>query len=192
MVIIDAVHREGDTPEICRAIRKLKRRHSIIVLTARDAADKIAALDAGADDCLELPCNPHELTARIRALLRRAQAVPGPHSYTVGGMEVDPLRRTVHLGLRSMDLRLREFDLLVELARRPGTVVPRTALRERVWGNTDPGPRSTLETHVCRLRRKLKESGNGTWSIETIKGVGYRLHQAPTEAHALQSPGGTL
>jgi two-component system, OmpR family, alkaline phosphatase synthesis response regulator PhoP len=140
-----------------------------------DADAVIDALDGGADDVLTAPFNPRELRARMAALLRRSHMVREHPRYGVGALEVDPTRRSVLLDNQPVTLREREFDLLLELVSRPGSVVTRADLLRRVWGYDPPIADETLDVHVHRLRKKLGGSGQRNRYIETVTGIGYRF-----------------
>ena len=115
--------------------------------------------------------------ARVKAVLRRTDATAaGGRPIEVGELRVDPRRREAYVGERRLDLRPREFDLLVALARDPGVVLSRDALLENVWGTDFPGETRTVDVHVAELRKKLGQDGP---AIETVRGIGYRLVPPP-------------
>jgi DNA-binding response OmpR family regulator len=173
LVILDLMLPKVDGLEVCREIR----RHSdtpVLMLTARgDDIDAIVGLELGADDYVTKPFNPRALVARVKAILRRTEATNrGGRPIEVGALRVDPRRREATVGDRRLELRAREFDLLVALARDPGVVLTRDALLEDVWGTDFPGETRTVDVHVAEVRKKLAEDGP---QIETLRGVGYRL-----------------
>ncbi|MFW6331109.1 MAG: response regulator transcription factor [Gemmatimonadota bacterium] len=160
--------------EVLRSIRKARRPTLALMLTVRHhEADVVEGLDAGADDYLGKPFSVGELTARVRALLRRrAPAGDGPLEF--GGIRVDRERRRVTVGDQSLDLTAREFDLLAYLIRQPHRVVPRNELLDRVWAvDFDPGT-NVIDVHVSNLRRKLNRSRPDA-RIRTERGVGFAL-----------------
>jgi two-component system OmpR family response regulator len=144
----------------------------ILILTARDAIeDRVAGLDAGADDYLLKPFEPSELEARIRALLRRAQGDASP-VVTIGSLSIDAARAVVMVGDRTLDLRRREWTVLERLVARVGKVVAKDRLAGEIFGFDEPVGPNAVEVYVARLRRKLGPDGP---EIRTIRGLGYML-----------------
>ncbi len=179
LVVLDLMMPELDGMEVTREIRR-RGETPILMLTARgEDIDRIIGLELGADDYLPKPFNPRELVARVKAILRRTDpTVRGSRPMEVGDLRVDPRRREATLGGRRLDLRPREFDLLVALARDPGVVWTRDDLLDGVWGTDFPGETRTVDVHVSALRARLGPSGP---SIEAVKGVGYRLVPPPRD-----------
>jgi DNA-binding response OmpR family regulator len=176
LVVLDIMLPNVDGLTICREIRK-QSQVPIIMLTARDEiTDKVVGLELGADDYLTKPFHPQELVARTKALLRRAKLEPDqPKLVRAGQLEVDLERHEVrHAGGR-IQLRPKEFDLLVLLARHPGRVFQRSELLDLVWGYDFPGYTRTVDVHVQQLRDKLAKGGVGDPAITTVWGVGYKL-----------------
>ncbi|MCU0475909.1 MAG: response regulator transcription factor [Anaerolineae bacterium] len=175
LVILDLMLPGMDGLEICRKVRAVSE-VPIIMLTARsDDIDKIVGLELGADDYLTKPFNPRELLARVKAILRRLNrdSVPTAEAaVTVGNLTIHPERRLVEVGDRSVDLRMKEFDLLLLLARNIGKVFTREHLLEVVWGYDFAGETRTVDVHIAHLRHKLKGM---TPTIETVWGYGYKL-----------------
>ncbi len=180
LVVLDLMMPELDGMEVTREIRR-RGETPILMLTARgEDIDRIIGLELGADDYLPKPFNPRELVARVKAILRRTDpTVRGSRPMEVGDLRVDPRRREATLGGRRLDLRPREFDLLVALARDPGVVWTRDDLLDGVWGTDFPGETRTVDVHVSALRARLGPDGP---SIEAVKGVGYRLVPPPRDA----------
>jgi two-component system response regulator MprA len=166
-----------DGLEVCRRLRASGDRTPVLMLTARDAvADRVAGLDAGADDYLVKPFALEELLARLRALLRRSGPAEPGALLRFADLELDPAARTVARGGRRIDLTRTEFALLELLMRNPRVVLTRSVIHERIWGY-DFGPGSNaLGVYVGYLRRKL-EAGGESRLIQTVRGVGYVLRE---------------
>jgi DNA-binding response OmpR family regulator len=178
LVILDIMLPDIDGWEVCREIRR-SNDIPIIMLTARDEdEDKIVGLEMGADDYVTKPFVPRELVARVKVILRRARQ-PSPDKTTdalhLGALTIDPARREVELEGEPIHLRAKEFDLLLELARKPGIVFEREKLLQDVWGYDFFGDSGTIDVHVRRLRAKLNDDSSNPRFIETIWGRGYRF-----------------
>src|SRR5579859_3422531 len=156
LVVLDIMLPGVDGLTICKEIRK-QSQISIIMLTARDeVTDKVVGLEVGADDYLTKPFHPQELVARAKALLRRAHLEPDqPKLVRAGKLEVDLERHEVRYERARIQLRPKEFDLLVLLARFPGRVFQRSELLDLVWGYDFPGYTRTVDVHVQQVREKL-------------------------------------
>ncbi|GAB2729585.1 response regulator transcription factor [Kitasatospora kifunensis] len=174
-MVLDLLMPVLDGLAVCRRLRALGDRTPILVLTARDSvSDRVDGLDAGADDYLVKPFALDELTARLRALLRRAAPVADDLGTAFADLTVDPATRTGRRGGRPVEFSRTEFALLEVLLRHPGQVLPRELIMELVWGS-DFGPDSnSLAVYVGYLRRKL-EAGGEPRLVHTVHGVGYRL-----------------
>lgn len=173
-IVLDLGLPDGDGVDLCRALRADDVDVPILMLTARDGLnDRVAGLDAGADDYLSKPFDYRELAARIRALLRRPPLQSGP-VLTAGDIRLDPAAHIVWRGAINVPLTAREFSLLEYLLRHPGEVVTRTALLEHVWDANYDGLSNVVDVHIANLRRKL-ELPDQPQPIETIRGVGYRI-----------------
>ena len=177
-VVLDVLMPGLDGLAVCRTLRHEGRGLPILMLTARDAVDdRVAGLDAGADDYVVKPFALDELLARVRALLRRTGATDGAERLRFADLELDTGTREVRRGDRSVELTRTEFALLELFLRNPRQVLPRTLVFERVWGY-DFGPSSnTLEVYVGYLRRKT-EAGGEPRLIQTMRGVGYALRES--------------
>jgi two-component system response regulator MprA len=163
--------------DVCRTLRSKKDNLPILVLTARDeVGDRVAGLDAGADDYLTKPFALEELRARLRALLRRTsvEAVDDRAPLTYQDLELDPAAHTARRGDRPIDLTRTEFALLELLMRNAGRPLPRETIMDRVWGWESEPTSNSLEVFVGYLRRKT-EAGGEPRLIHTVRGVGYVL-----------------
>jgi two-component system response regulator MprA len=163
--------------DVCRTLRERKDRLPILVLTARDeVGDRVAGLDAGADDYLTKPFALEELRARLRALLRRAATEQPDESERLvdEALVLDPVARTVHRADRSIDLTRTEFALLELLMRNAGRPLQRDVIMDRVWGWESEPTSNSLEVFIGYLRRKTESSGEPRL-IHTVRGVGYVL-----------------
>jgi two-component system, OmpR family, response regulator MprA len=175
-VILDIAMPGIDGIEVCRRVRRSGDRTPILMLTARDAVDdRVAGLDAGADDYLSKPFALRELVARLRALMRRTEVVEEP-VVRFDDLTLNRETREVRRGEREIELTRTEFSLLELLMDNPRLVLTRSQIFEHVWGY-DFGPTSnSLGVYVGYLRRKL-EAGGEPRLIQTIRGVGYSLRQ---------------
>jgi two-component system alkaline phosphatase synthesis response regulator PhoP len=173
LVVLDLMLPGMDGWEVCRRLRA-DSDVPIIMLTARsDDVDRIVGLELGADDYVTKPFNPRELVARVRAVLRRYQKSVRPdQAVFVGQLVVDPSSREARLGDRLLDLRPKEFDLLLALAEHQGQVLSRDQLLDLVWGYDFPGGTRTVDAHISHLRSRLDGS---QVVIETHRGIGYKL-----------------
>ena len=174
LVILDIMLPEVDGFEVCRRVRN-ESDVPIIMLTARDEdIDKIVGLELGADDYLTKPFNPRELAARVKAILRRTERSPQVDSrpVVIGNVSIDPARREVTVAGEAVDLRAKEFDLLLTFAEHKGIVLSREQLLKLVWGFDFYGQTRTVDVHVAHLRKRLTKSNI---HIETVTGVGYKL-----------------
>jgi two-component system response regulator MprA len=176
-VLLDVTMPVVDGLTVCRVLRGEGHRVPILMLTARaDTGDRIAGLDAGADDYLPKPFDLGELLARIRALLRRAHDEPAdvvrPAELRLDDLRIDTAARRVWRGDGELDLTKTEFDLLELLVRNAGIVLDHSTIYERIW-NYDFGPDSkNLAVYIGYLRRKT-EAGGQQRLIHTVRGVGY-------------------
>jgi DNA-binding response OmpR family regulator len=173
LVVLDLGLPDRDGLDVCRMLNAEAARPQVLILTARgEEADVVLGLDAGADDYLVKPFRLAELLARVRACTRRADGERD--RFVVGDLVVDLDTRAVTVDDLPIDLRPKEFDLLVALARNAGRVVRRERLLEEVWDEHWFGSTKTLDIHIWALRRKLDRPG-GRSRISTVRGVGYRM-----------------
>jgi two-component system, OmpR family, response regulator MprA len=174
-IVLDLMLPKMDGVEVCRRIRADGHRTPILMLTARSAvADRIAGLDAGADDYLPKPLALGELAARLRALARRGRT--GGEVLRAGDLVLDTGAREVRVGDALVELTGTEFALLEYLLRNPGQVLSRDQLREEVWGSGFEPASNVVDIYIHYLRRKLKAAGLSD-PIRTVRGLGYALRQ---------------
>ena len=173
-VILDVMLPGLDGFEVCRRLRATGNWAPVLMLTARDrVADRIAGLDAGADDYLVKPFAFGELVARLRALIRRG-SVERPTVLTVGDLTLDPAAHRVTRCGQEVELSAREFALLEFLMRHAGEVVSRSAILDHVWDYNYDGLSNVVDVYIGYLRRKLEQPFNQPL-IRTVRGVGYAL-----------------
>ena len=172
-MVLDVMMPRLDGLEVCRRLRSTGDDLPILVLTARDSvSERVAGLDAGADDYLPKPFALEELLARLRALLRRTtlESTPETPALEFADLSLDPATREVTRGQRQISLTRTEFALLEMLIANPRRVLTRSRILEEVWGYDFPTSGNALEVYVGYLRRKI-----GRDRLETVRGAGYRL-----------------
>jgi two-component system response regulator MprA len=176
VVILDVLMPGLDGLDVCRHIRRTGNTVPVLMLTARDAVgDRVAGLDAGADDYLVKPFALEELLARVRALLRRTS--PGPDEVLrFADLELSPSRREVTRGGEPIELTRTEFNLLELFLRNPRQVLTRSVIFERVWGYDFGFASNSLDVYIGYLRRKTEDGGRPR-VIQTVRGVGYALRE---------------
>ncbi len=214
LVLLDVMLPGTDGFEICRRLRAQEaqgghRGHvPIIILSARTTeAERVLGLELGADDYLPKPFSMLELTARVRALLRRVDqlqvqllAQADAPMLQLGSLHIDLARREATLAGLKLNLTLREFDLLHFLARRPGQIFSRGELLQRVWGDGFDGFEHTVNSHINRLRNKLEGDNGGAANeagavprlIETVWGLGYRFNAPGMAPAGARAPAGRV
>jgi DNA-binding response OmpR family regulator len=176
VVLIDIMLPGIDGFEVCRSIRKSSDVPIIMVTARNDTHDIVAGLEAGADDYLTKPFAPKELSARIRALLRRVRTSDhGSGKLAFGDLEILPDEGVVTVASRQVHLTKTEFRLLVELASSAGRVFSREVLLERVWGYGYFGDGRLVDVHIRRLRTKVEQDPANPRHVVTVRGLGYKL-----------------
>lgn len=176
---------DGSGFDLLATLRGKPHPPAVIILSSRDdEADRVAGLETGADDYVTKPFSPREVVARVRAVLRRARpAAPSqPRARLPLSAEPDTRRAAVH-GV-PLELTRVEFDLLACMLAAPGRVFTRAQLIERIWGDNFAITDRTIDSHVKALRRKVADAGGEPGLIETVRGVGYRVSDAPAQSHA--------
>jgi len=191
-LVLDLMLPGIDGLEICRRARAMARYTPIIITSARSSeVHRILGLELGADDYLAKPFSVLELVARVRALLRRSDALARSAGLEAGslelaGLRIDPVARDVQLDRNPIDLTPREFDLLYFFARHPDKVFSRMDLLNHVWGYRHDGYEHTVNTHINRLRIKVEADPANPRRILTVWGRGYKFAAVPADKSALQ------
>jgi len=179
LVLLDLMLPGISGTEVCRQLRQ-RSNIPIIMLTAKDSeVDKVVGLELGADDYVTKPYSSRELVARIRAVLRRNSALAEDdidgHILSAGPVRMDVDRHMVSVGTNTVQLPLKEFELLEFLMRNSGRVLTRIQLIDRVWGSDYVGDTKTLDVHIKRLRAKIEEDPANPIYIQTVRGLGYKM-----------------
>ena len=174
LIILDLMLPDVDGIEVCRSLRSqaISEHIPIVMLTARgEEIDRVVGFELGADDYVMKPFSPRELVLRVKSILRRSRT-DQTEMLRAGKIQIYPARRQCFVGTASIPLTVKEFDLLHELIRAHGNVLTRESLMDRVWGYHGDATSRILDTHVRRLREKLGADGV---SVETVRGIGYRI-----------------
>jgi DNA-binding response OmpR family regulator len=181
LIVLDLGLPGLDGVEVCRRIRTFSDAY-VVMLTARtDEVDTLIGLSVGADDYMTKPFSPRELSARVRAMLRRPRTPTSgaredqEQMRTLGPLRIDPLGREVWLGDAPIELTRTEFDLLATLSGRPRMAFSRQQLIDAVWGSTWVGDEHLVDVHIGHLRRKLGDDASRSRFVRTVRGVGYRM-----------------
>ena len=178
LAVLDVMMPFADGLTVCREARHRGINIPILLLTARvEVGDRVAGLDAGADDYLVKPFVIDELLARCRALLRRSQPTGASTQLRVGNLTLNSLTREVHREDRAIELTKTEFDLLELLMQQPGIVVSRETIYETIWGYNFETNSKSLDVYIGYLRRKTEEN-NESRVVFTVRGVGYTVKQS--------------
>ncbi len=185
LVILDLMLPDGSGFDLIAPARRGGQNTAIIVLSSRDSeADRVAALETGADDYVTKPFSPREIVARVRAVLRRAATTPtpGPTSPAIP-LSIDDASRRAWVHGKAIELTRVEFDLLACMLAAPGRVFTRAQLIDRVWGDGFAITDRTVDSHVKGLRKKVAEAGGDAGLVETVRGVGYRVTDQPRDTN---------
>ncbi len=175
LILLDLMLPDGDGRDLAREIRQTSD-VPIVMLTARgEEIDRVLGLELGADDYVVKPFSARELSARIRAILRRGRTTDRRSPITIGDVALDPAARTVTKAGEPVELTPREFDLLHLLMANAGRVVRREEIMDEVWDPHWFGPTKTLDVHISWLRRKLGDDAQDPRYIATVRGVGFRF-----------------
>jgi two-component system response regulator MprA len=177
LIVLDVMLPDIDGLEVCRQLRMAGCDEPVLMLTAKDAiSDRVAGLDAGADDYLVKPFAFDELMARVRALLRRAAPPDANAPLQFADLELDPTTRQARRGEREIELTAKEYDVLELFMHHPRQVLTRDIIYDRIWGYDFGGESNIIEVYVRYLRAKL-EAGGEPRLIYTLRGVGYVLRE---------------
>lgn len=187
LIILDVMLPGIDGIEVCRSLSSDSntRQIPIIMLSARtEEVDKVLGLEMGADDYITKPFSPRELIARVKARIRRTQSMQSDIAsrdakLVIGDLVIDCDRFEVTVNGKKVDLTPKEFELLRFLAEEPGKVLSREYLLEKIWGYDFIGDSRTVDVHIRHIRQKLEKVPGSPNFIETVRGVGYRLREAP-------------
>lgn len=181
VVVLDIMLPGLDGIEVLRQLRTESPVYVIMLTAKSEEADKVVGLSVGADDYVTKPFSPRELTARIRAILRRGRGagLEPPRVLSFRGLRIDPGRREVWKDDGAVELTTLEFDLLYALALYPGHVLSREQLLERVWGSEYFGDDRVVDAHIKKLRHKLDDDAAQPRFIQTVRGIGYKFGADP-------------
>jgi len=180
LIVLDLMLPGVDGLEICQRIRQQPSYTPVLMLTAKSSElDRVLGLEVGADDYLTKPFSVRELVARVKAILRRVEALSNKSEesavLTAGDLEIDAQRRRVVQNTLELRLTAKEFDLLLHFARHPGRVYSRAELLDQVWGYGHGGYEHTVNSHINRLRSKIEADPTQPCHILTVWGVGYKF-----------------
>jgi two-component system, OmpR family, alkaline phosphatase synthesis response regulator PhoP len=181
LIVLDLMLPGMDGLEVCRRLRQESDVYILMLTAKSEEADRIVGLELGADDYLTKPFSPRELVARVKAVLRRSRPSAGTLPDSASGiidappLRIDLARRRVSKRGTPIDLTALEFDLLCELASRPGIVYSRAQLLQRVWGYDFLGDERVVDVHIGLLRKKIEDDPSEPELLKTVRGVGYKF-----------------
>ncbi|CAM3859335.1 response regulator transcription factor [Alkalicoccus chagannorensis] len=183
LIVLDLMLPKMDGLEVCKGLRQQKVMTPILMLTAKDDEfDKVLGLELGADDYLTKPFSPREVTARVKAILRRsaqtrqeAPAAPEPQKLTIGDVDVYPENYEAFVKKEPLELTPKEFELLVYLATNKGRVMTRDQLLNSVWNYDFIGDTRIVDVHISHLREKIEPTTKKPVYIKTVRGLGYKM-----------------
>ncbi|MGA8943372.1 MAG: response regulator transcription factor [Thermoactinomyces sp.] len=183
LVVLDLMLPKLDGLEVCRRLRQEKKHLPILMLTAKtDELDKVLGLELGADDYMTKPFSPRELVARVKAILRRIEALTGENRadeneslLSIGHLEIDPDGYVVLKDEEEIDLTPKEFELLLYMANHRGKVLSRDQLLNAVWNYDYIGDSRIVDVHVSHLRDKIEPDSRNPVYIKTVRGIGYKF-----------------
>src|ERR671933_2454761 len=176
LILLDLMLPGESGIEVCERIRELDEDVVIVMVTAKDSEeDKVRGFEAGADDYVTKPFGKKELVARINANLKRTETGGRGKVLEAGDLQLDTKNFTARAGGEPLDLRLKEFELLVALASAPGELKSREELAKEVWGHAGVGTSRTIDVHIRRIRASLDEKKSDYEYVHTVRGLGYRF-----------------
>ena len=183
LIVLDLMLPEMDGLEVCKSLRQLKIATPILMLTAKDEEfDKVLGLELGADDYLTKPFSPREVTARVRAILRRSAVAPAKKDdeqentkIILGDVHIYPENYEIFLHGEALELTPKEFELLMYLTNHPGRVLTRDQLLNAVWNYEFVGDTRIVDVHISHLREKIEPNTKKPVYIKTVRGLGYKL-----------------
>lgn len=187
LLVLDLMLPKVDGLEVCRRLRQEKHHIPILMLTAKtDEFDKVLGLELGADDYMTKPFSPRELNARIKAILRRVEALQNHHLeqdalIRIGELVIDPEGYVVTFKEQEIDLTPKEFELLLYMANHRGKVLSRDQLLNAVWNYDYVGDSRIVDVHVSHLRDKIEADSRNPVYIKTVRGIGYKFEGPKTQ-----------
>ena len=182
LILLDIMLPGESGIEVCERIRQRDQGVMIVMITAKDSEeDKVRGFEAGADDYVTKPFGMKELVARINANLKRSETGARGKVIEAGDLSIDTKNFTAYVGGESLDLRLKEFELLAALASTPGELRSREELAKEVWGHAGVGSSRTIDVHIRRIRAAL-EAKSAYEYVHTARGLGYRFEPRPRSA----------